>query len=139
MTMFRYHRHRGLLVALLCLLGGLPGGCAWVHWEFDHQAGLRKAVKNRQRALILFTRGFDTGANQMDREVFSDPDVQHLMRYFVPIRVDAGLNPRLVEQFGVKGTPAFVVVRPDLTVAAVQEGKMTAEQFRHFLIKNSLH
>ncbi len=130
-------RRMALVVAVL--FGGLAAGCGPINWEYDHQVGLQKAVQNRQRALIEFVSGFDQGANQMDSEVFSDPDVQHLMRRFVPIRLDLGMNRELAQQFGVEKTPAFVVVRPDLSVAGATQGTMAADEFRRFLIRNSLN
>jgi len=124
---------------LASLSWGLVAGCGPVNWEYDQQKGLQKAVQARQRAVIEFVSGLDQGANQMDDEVFSDVEVQKLMQRFVPIRLDVGMNRQLAEQFGVQKTPTFVVVRPDLTVAGSCLGPMPADQFRRFLIRNSLN
>ena len=130
---------RSIAVLLAAVLTGLAAGCGGVNWERDQQTGFRKAVQNGQRALIEFVSGWDEGANQMDDKVFSDPDVVRLMQRFVAIRLDAGFNRQLAERYGVQQTPAFVVIRPDLTVAGMYQGTMKAEQFRAFLIRNSLY
>lgn len=117
----------------------LASGCTSIDWHLDQQAGLRKAVDNRQRAVIEFVGTFDDATRKMDSDVFSDPDVVRLMRNFVAIRLDAATHKDLVEKFGVQATPAFVVVRPDLTVSGMQQGYMKADQFRLFLIRNSLN
>lgn len=134
------HRPGSRAVAALAFaLLGLSSGCTGVNWERDQQAGLRKAVDNRQRAMIAFVSHLDEATGKMDSEVFSDPDVVRLMQRFVAIRLDIASNQSLAEQFGVKQVPAFVVVRPDLTVSGIHQGTMKAEQFRLFLIRNSLN
>lgn len=132
--------HRGgLCLGLACLLVASAAGCGGINWERDYQAGIQKAARNRKRALIEFTTMFGEGVSQMDSEVFSDPDVQEMMQKFVPIRLDIGLNRRLAERFGVQKTPAFVIVRPDMTVAGMHQGTLKADEFRHFLIKSYLN
>jgi hypothetical protein len=130
---------RSGMVMMAIALGGLVSGCTGVNWERDQQTGLRKAVKNTQRAMIEFVGGFDEETSRMDREVFSDPEVVRLMQRFVAIRLNAASNKQLAEQFGVNQTPAFVVVRPDLTVSGMHQGTLKADQFRMFLIRNSLN
>jgi thiol:disulfide interchange protein len=130
---------RGIVLLFACTFAAVAGGCSGINWERDQQAGLQKAVQSRQRAVIEFVAAFDEGANQMDSEVFSDPDVVKLMRRFVAIRLDWGSNKQFADQFGVQGTPAFVVVRPDLSVAGQYEGTMRSRQFQLFLIRNSLN
>ena len=118
---------------------GMASGCTGVNWEHDQQAGLHKAYERSQRAMIEFVSGFDADANRMDSQVFSDPDVVRLMQRFVAIRLDAGANKQFAEQCGITQTPAFVVVRPDMTISGSYQGTMKPDQFRLFLIRNSLN
>jgi hypothetical protein len=122
---------------LAAAAGGCGGGA--VKWERDQQTGLQRAVQYRQRAVIEFVSGLDEEANRMDKEVFTDPDVTKLMQRFVAIRLDRGSNRTFADQFGIQTTPAFVVLRPDLSVAGEHEGAMTSRQFQMFLIKSSLN
>ena len=119
------------------LLAGLAG-CSDVNWQHDPQSALNKAAQTRQRALMMFVGGFDQAATKMDTEVFADKNVQALMREFVAIRVDTMFHKQLVQKYGVQQTPAFVVVRPDMSISGKQEGGMTTDQFRTFLIRNRL-
>lgn len=127
--------------AMLLLLAATAAssGCVGVNWELSQQAGLRKAVQNNQRAMIEFVSGFDAETGRMHDEVFTDPDVIRLMQRFVAIRLDAGLNKQFAEQLGVTQTPAFFVVRPDMTISGSYQGIMKKEQFRLFLIRNTLN
>ncbi|GMV97912.1 MAG: thioredoxin family protein [Phycisphaerae bacterium] len=113
-------------------------GCSPIQWETSAARGLELAAQTRSRALIEFVSTFDRAAARMDEEVFADKNVQTLMREFVPIRLNVALNRKMVEQYGIRGTPTFVVLRPDQSVAGIFEGTMTAEQFRIFLIKHRL-
>jgi hypothetical protein len=129
-------------IAALILVSALAAactGCLGVNWELSQQAGLRKAAQNNQRAMIEFVSTFDSATSRMHDEVFSDPDVLRLMQRYVAIRLDAGLNKQFAEQLGVTQTPAFFVVRPDMTVSGSYQGVMKKDQFRLFLIRNSLN
>lgn len=122
----------------VALLVGGTAGCSPVHWESSAQSGMAKAQKTNRRALIEFVSTFDQGAAQMDQEVFNKTHVQTLMEEFVPIRLNAAWNKELANKYNVQKTPAFVVLRPDASFAGMQEGTMTDEQFRFFLIKHRL-
>ena len=67
----------------LVLLAGvsipLVSGCSYVQWERDYNTGLKKAAEQRRRAVIQFY-SMNKDCYEMDREVFSDSDVQELMK-----------------------------------------------------------
>ena len=72
----------------------------------------------------------------MDRTVFTDGEVRKLMRQFVAVRLDPVLHKRLAATWEVQEVPSFVVIRPDGSVGGKHDGKMTAEEFRFFLINH---
>ena len=122
-----------LLATLSVVLGS---GCSPIHWERDYDAGLKRAARQRRRALVQFYSAVNTDCLEMDRKV-SDPDVQELMHNFIAIRLDSVLNKQLAKQFNVQTVPTFFVIRPDRQIAGSASGKMDAEKFRIFLIKHS--
>jgi hypothetical protein len=117
----------------------MVAGCGPIDWVHNERRGMDEAVRTGRRAIIEFVSTFDDEARQMDRDVFSDPEVVELMRRFVAVRLELGSNRQLAEECGVEQTPAFVIVRPDMTVAGMHQGTMQAQQFRAFLIGNSLN
>lgn len=124
-------------LAILTLLGPMSGcSLLGVAWEHDYQVGLRRAAETRQRALVEFYSFWNQDCRAMDGEVFANNEVRELLRQFIPVRVDAGLNAKLMEEFGANTLPTFVVIRPDGEVVTTRAGRMDAAQFRVFLIGN---
>jgi hypothetical protein len=111
-------------------------GCSPIKWEHNYQRGLELAQQQRKRALIHVHSNISQGSREMDSEAFSDPEVQQLMANFVAIRLDQLMDRQVVEQLGVQVVPTFFVVRPDMTIVGSHAGKMNAERFRVFLIRN---
>jgi len=111
----------------------LVAGCSSVRWGYDFEEGMRKAAQERRRAIVQFY-SLNRACHEMDREVFTEAEVQERMQEFVPIRLDYHLNRRLAEQFGVQVVPSFIVFRPDGQPAGSHAGKMDADKFKFFLI-----
>jgi thiol:disulfide interchange protein len=122
------------LMLPVCVI--LPGGCSPIQWERSYEQGLEQARQQRRRALVHVHSAMSHSSRQMDSEVFTDPEVQRLMANFVAIRLDQVLDRRIVEQLGVQVVPSFFVVRPDMSISASHAGKLDAEKFRVFLIRN---
>lgn len=132
-TCFRLKRWATLTVVTGC---GLMAGCGSVRWEMDYARGLREAVQHRRRALIQFHSGASADCRDMDFNVFTNAKVQETIKEFVPIRLDIWLNRDIARQYGVERVPAFIVVRPDGSVAGAHVGKLDEERFRVFLIRH---
>jgi len=110
-------------------------GCG-LNWELDYQRGLAKAADARRRAVVQFYQAVSRDCRAMDLEVFSNDDVRKLLGRFVPIRLDPVLSRQLAEQWEVQNVPAFVVLRPDGSVAGKHDGRMDAKAFCVFLINH---
>jgi len=134
-------RHNHKLLWPILLLAGLSvafeSGCGSIQWEHSYESGLKRAASQRRRALLQFYSAVDSDCLEMDREVFTNPDVQDMMKNFVAIRLDSVLNRKLAEQLNVQTIPTFVIIRPDRQIAGSASGGMDAEKFRIFLIKYS--
>lgn len=128
-------------LVVLLTAGSIPllAGCSSVRWEHSYEAGLAKAARQRQRAVVMFD-ALNPDCLEMDRKVFSDREVQEVMKQYVPIRLDHVLNHKLAERFNVQVAPTFVIVRPDVVrpegvPVGLHAGKMDATKFKYFLIK----
>jgi len=125
------------VLALATLFVALSSGCGWVQWERSFETGMKRAATQRRRAVVQFYSAINGDCLEMDRNVFTDPEVQDLMRNFVAIRLDSVLNNNLAQNFNVQTVPTFFVIRPDGQIAGSASGLMEAEKFRIFLIKYS--
>ena len=115
--------------------GPLVAGCGFVPWEYNFELGLQKAARRQQPALVQFYSGLNRDCLEMDRKVFTDPDVRENLKDYVPVRLDYHLNRELADQLGVEALPAFFVFRRDTSIAGSYVGKMDAGKFNFFLIK----
>ncbi len=111
-------------------------GCNAIIWETDLETGMARARQEGRRALVQFHTLASPDCRAMEHEVFADQEVQELMARFVPIRLDAVLNQKLAQQFNVEVVPTFLIVRPDRQLAGIHNGRMSAENFRLFLIRH---
>lgn len=111
-------------------------GCSRIPWEYNYDWGMRSAVEQRRRAVVVFVSGSNRDAREMDWTVFADARVKDLMEEFVPVRQDFFMHSAKANELGVTEVPAVVVVRPDGSIAGSQSGQFTPESFRLFLIKH---
>src|SRR5687767_4121181 len=116
--------HISRLMAVAFALIGIAGGCSPVRWERSYEAGIQQSVQSGRRALVQFHSHMNSDCREMDDEAFADPDVQRTLQNFVCIRVDDVLDRKLAQQFGVQVLPSFYIIRPDMTVAGQQSGKL---------------
>ncbi len=128
--------------AIMVLLVTLATGCSQVEWEHSLDKGIQRASVTGRRALVEFYSPFNNQCQQMEKEVFSDPEVQKIMGRFVLIRVNRDLNKQAAENFNVVVLPTYIVLRPGqngMEVVGQRTGLLDKETFRLFLIKNSLY
>ena len=122
-----------LSTTVLLALGGF--GCNSIAWEHSFKSGLAKAAEQQRPALVMFDALFNRDCGEMDRGVFTDPEVRAKLEGFVRIRLNYSLNRKLAGQFGVEVLPTFYVLRCDGSLAGSHAGKMDVVKFDFFLIK----
>jgi hypothetical protein len=120
-----------VLFSTVCL-----AGCGPVQWEGNFEAGLSRAASEGRPAVVMFSSAFSPDCGEMDKDVFSDPEVEKVLDVYVPIRLEFVLHAKLAKELNVQTVPSFVVFRPDRSVAGVREGKMDVRSFTMFLIKS---
>ena len=78
---------------------------------------------------------------RMDQIAFRDPRVQKALGDYVLIRVDVTASDadsqKLLKRYHLAGPPAFIHIRKDGKVAAVQEGYLGPDAFLHWLAVDS--
>ena len=122
------------VVALAC-------GCTGsnIQWQTNLDTGLAQAARERKIALVQFHSPLCAYCARMDREVFSDRDVQNMVAAVVPIRLNYFSHGQLARRSGVEGTPAFLALRENGRPISKATGFMNVEQFRRFLVNAQLY
>jgi thioredoxin-related protein len=97
-----------------------------IHW-YDLQEGLKLAQERNKHVFIDFSTSWCGWCRKMERDVFSDPEVEKVLNQdFVPVKVDGDSEKELMikgykvteknltkYEFKVRGYPTFWFLTPD--------------------------
>ena len=119
---------------LLVLVSGCGGGL----FAGDVQTGLRRAQREKKFLLVEYMRLDCPHTARMHREAFPDSGVRFQLKDFVLVRRSVRLNQAEARQLGVTVTPTFLVYRSDGTIVTRQDGALSADAFRRFLIRSRI-
>jgi thioredoxin-related protein len=107
---------------------GPPAG-----WYTGIEAARQEAAETAKPILINFGAGWCPACIEMNRNVFTQPEVQKALADFVTVHVDVDRQARTAEAFGVQFLPTMVVVTDKGKALARFEGGLNKEQFLQFL------
>ena len=129
-----------------CLPGRLVVGCslacllsAWVshaaaqdvEWRTDYGKARKEAVQKGLPLIIDFSTENCYWCRQLELRTFSDAEVIALLNdRCIPLHIDAGRNPDLIEKMNIQGFPTLVYASPEGRVIGYQEGFIEAPVFR---------
>lgn len=110
-----------LLLAVWSLGGAVPlMAQSGVQWHTNLEEALQEAARTQKPLLVHIWASYCGPCKQMDRQVFSQPQVAQAMHsQFIPVKLSAE-DPRQVEhikQWGVKVIPTDVVLNPNGQIA----------------------
>jgi thiol-disulfide isomerase/thioredoxin len=99
--------------------------------EFEHVMARAKA-ENRL-VFVEFSAVWCPPCQQMRRTTFADPRVQSRLAEYLTLFVDCDRDPGLVQHFGVRGIPAYFVLRPDRLIMRSETGYRGPPEFLRWL------
>ena len=112
-----------------------------------YDEGMAQAAREKKKAVIDFYASWCRWCKVMERETFSNPEVEkYLSEHFVAIRIDAendadsiGYQGRrytpasLAKSFGVRGYPSLAYLDEDGDLIALVPGYVPAQRFLPYL------
>lgn len=107
-----------------------------VSWRHDYAAARKEA--NESGRPILMDIGTETcgACRRLDATTFRDPKlVKHLNEKFIPLKVDANREERLVQSLGIECYPTLVLASPEGKVLGRQVGYADVGQIMVLLAK----
>ncbi len=83
-------------------------------WTSDPDEGLKEAQREGKLVMFYFHSGHCPYCTQMETFVLGDEDVSKHMENFIVISLstDSSISRKWARQFGVFGTPTFVIYDP---------------------------
>src|SRR5262245_28268748 len=108
MTVFRTPRPALLAVGIaLCLLRSVSA--QEIQWRYDYNKARQEAAQQNRPLLIDFGREQCVWCVQLDVKTFTDPEVRTTVNdRFIPLKIDAGRYPDLVEKLNIRSFPTLV-------------------------------
>jgi len=101
-----------------------------VHWYPDLETGVGRARETNRLVLVHFWAPSCRYCREMDRDVFSLPDVVAAMEAnFVPVKINANDCPRVARQMGITGLPTEVILSSRGQPITRIEGKVERLQY----------
>jgi thioredoxin-like negative regulator of GroEL len=120
----------------MVLTAGSAGAMApdAIPWRTDLRRAETEARAQGRLLWIQFTGSWCPNCARLERESFVHPQiVGHARNDFVPVKLATDQHEDLVDQFGLTGIPATILVNPAGEVVARHEGYVSAVAFQGFL------
>ena len=125
--------HKSLLAAIVILtlfLTLTQTASAQMPWAPDYQTAMRIARETDRLVLLHFWNDGCPPCAMMETEVFSRQDVaQAIGRDYVPVSIRSADAPSLIQQFGITGVPADVILNADGEFVAKSSGGVDAQTY----------
>ncbi len=99
----------------------------------EMERALARAKAEGKMVVVEISASWCPPCMQMKRDTFANAQVQARLAQFVTLFVDADDDADFNQRLGVRGIPAFVVVRPDRAIIKSGSGYMGPKDFLHWL------
>ena len=121
----------GIVPAALFLACVSHAAAQEVQWRTDYAKARQEAVQKSLPLVIDFSTENCYWCRQLEQRTFIDPAVIALLNErCVPLHIDAGRNPDLVEKMNIQSYPTLVYAAPEGRILGYQEGFIEAPVFR---------
>jgi thioredoxin-related protein len=113
-----------LAVAVVAvLMSATPAMAQEVNWRRDYAAARKEATETGRPLLMDFGTAGCTWCRKLDATTFRDPRIVKLLNErFIPVKIDADREIRLVQALGIDSYPTIVLANPEGHVLGRQVG-----------------
>ncbi len=102
-----------------------------VEWRTDYGKARKEAVQKGLPLIIDFSTENCYWCRQLEQRTFTDAAVIELLNeHCVPLHIDAGRNPDLIEKMNIQSYPTLVYASPEGRVLGYQQGFIEAPVFQ---------
>jgi len=124
-------------VALIFVVARMAGSEDRIPWQSDLARARHEAQTSRKQVFVYFTADWCGPCQQMKRTTFSDMEVDRVLRFHIPVKIDIDQQPVLARKYRVESIPHFAVLDDEGDPAASASGYMTSEELIGFVKRAS--
>lgn len=95
--------------AAVCFLSAVHPVVSYaINWNYSLDESLEQAAAEIKPIMIDFYGESCEWCKKLDKETFSDPQVDLLSKNFVCVKIDGNKNPALLDKYKIPGVPAVI-------------------------------
>lgn len=100
-----------------------------IAWLTDYDAALAQARADGKPVVIDFFATWCGPCKMMERDTFTDANVQKRVADFVPLKIDVDRQPEIAQRYGIEGLPTTMVVDAEGKPVTTAVGYLDPERF----------
>jgi len=101
-----------------------------------HQSLSEALAEAKQRKTLIVVDAYADWCHwckKMDEDTFTNAEVQHRMKDFVPVRINTDTDPEVAQRYGVTGLPTTLVLDATGKVQVSQSGYLSPQDYLQLL------
>jgi thioredoxin-related protein len=118
-----------LSVLLLVLISVCAGDLFALAWKDDFNQAMAEAKSTGKPVLVDFYTEWCTWCKKLDKDTYTNKDVEALSGQFVCAKIDADKNRALVVKYMVRGYPTVIFLNPDGQMTKTVSGYLGPDEF----------
>lgn len=126
-----------LLLFFITLMS--TGNTSAGNWLSDLEQAKKLALSTDKLILVDFWASWCGPCKRMDKESWSDPEIEQLMQAYVPVKIDIDIKKRDAMKYNVRSIPYVFIIDGNGEVVFKSLGYMDKEEVRAVLNKYALN
>ena len=126
------HRKKYVYIALFLIIASLAQATkVWaISWKDNLDIALKEAKQHQVPVMIDFYTNWCRWCKELDRNTYSDGNINELSTHFICVKLDAEKYPEAAVKYSVTGYPTIVFLNKDGSVNSRIIGYRDAGPFR---------
>ena len=109
------------------------------NWLTNLEQAQKLALSTDKLILVDFWASWCGPCKRMDKESWSDPEIQKMMQDYIPVQIDLDRNQRDAMKYGVRSIPYIFIIDGNGEVVYQSLGYMKKDQVKEVLQKYALN